>query len=112
MPSKVELLVEIVAKNAEAKLRELDNLARQMGNRKITLNFDEASLERWKKATADMTNAQISAYAKMAVAAEQTAQAEINAGGETFLLISVYYSSKACGKNQELSAEKRGLGKL
>ena len=79
MPSKVELLVEIVAKNAEAKLRELDNLARQMGNRKITLNFDEASLERWKKATADMTNAQISAYAKMAVAAEQTAQAEINA---------------------------------
>lgn len=79
MPSKVELLVEIVAKNAEAKLRELDNLARQMGNRKITLNFDEASLERWKQATAGMTNAQISAYAKMAVAAEQTAQAEINA---------------------------------
>ena len=79
MPSKVELLVEIVAKNAEAKLRELDKLAKEMGNRKITLNFDEASLERWKQATAGMTNAQISAYAKMAVAAEQTSQAEINA---------------------------------
>lgn len=79
MPSKVELLVEVVAKNAEAKLRELDKLAKEMGNRKITLNFDEASLERWKQATAGMTNAQISAYAKMAVAAEQTSQAEINA---------------------------------
>lgn len=83
MPSKVELQVELVARNAEAKLKELDKLAKEMGNRKITLNFDEASLSRWQAATASMTNAQLNAYAKMAVAAEQTKQVEINAATAT-----------------------------
>ena len=82
MPGAVEtvkLQVELFEKNAEARLKALDKLAREMGNRKITLNFDEASLERWKNATAGMTNAQINAYAKIVSAVEQTTQAEINA---------------------------------
>ena len=75
----VKLQVELVEKNAEARLKALDKLATEMGNRKITLNFDEASLTRWKTATDGMTNAQINAFAKMAVAAENTAQEEIAA---------------------------------
>lgn len=80
MPGEtVKLQVELVEKNAEARLKALDKLATEMGNRKITLNFDEASLTRWKTATDGMTNAQINAFAKMAVAAENTAQEEIAA---------------------------------
>ena len=48
---KVRLEVELVEKNAEARLRALDKLAKEMGNRKITLNFDESSLARWKAGT-------------------------------------------------------------
>lgn len=70
---KVRLEVELVEKNAEARLKALDKLAKEMGNRKITLNFDEASLQRWKTATEGMTNAQLSAYAKLAVGAENAA---------------------------------------
>lgn len=73
MPSKVELQVELIEKNAEARLRNLDKLAKEMANRKITLNFDESSLARWKTATEGMTNAQLSAYAKLAVGAENAA---------------------------------------
>ena len=69
----VKLQVELVEKNAEARLKALDKLAKEMGNRKITLNFDEASLQRWKTATEGMTNAQLSAYAKLAVGAENAA---------------------------------------
>lgn len=71
MPGEtVKLQVELVEKNAEARLKALDKLAKEMGNRKITLNFDEASLARWKAATDNMSAAQISAYAKLAAAAE------------------------------------------
>lgn len=69
----VKLQVELVEKNAEARLKALDKLAKEMGNRKITLNFDEASLQRWKTATEGMTNAKLSAYAKLAVGAENAA---------------------------------------
>lgn len=69
----VKLQVELVEKNAEARLRNLDKLAKEMANRKITLNFDESSLARWKTATEGMTNAQLSAYAKLAVGAENAA---------------------------------------
>ena len=80
MPGEtVKLQVELVEKNAEARLKALDKLAKEMGNRKITLNFDEASLARWKAATDGMTNAQLSAYAKILTAAEKTTQVEIAA---------------------------------
>lgn len=69
----VKLQVELIEKNAEARLRNLDKLAKEMANRKITLNFDESSLARWKTATEGMTNAQLSAYAKLAVGAENAA---------------------------------------
>ena len=69
----VKLQVELIEKNAEARLRNLDKLAKEMANRKITLNFDESSLARWKTATQGMTNAQLSAYAKLAVGAENAA---------------------------------------
>ena len=81
MPSKVQLQVEVVEKNAEARLKALDKLAQEMGNRKITLNFDEASLAKWKTATDGMTNAQLSAYAKL-VTASENASAKIIAAGE------------------------------
>ena len=79
----VKLQVELVEKNAEARLKALDKLAQQMGNRKITLNFDEASLARWKTATDGMTNAQISAYAKLATASENASAKIIAAGQRT-----------------------------
>lgn len=80
MPGEtVKLQVELVEKNAEARLKALDKLAREMGNRKITLNFDEASLARWKAATDKMSAAQINAYAKIVTAVENTTQAEITA---------------------------------
>ena len=85
MPGAVEtvkLQVELFEKNAEARLRALDKLAREMGNRKITLNFDEASLERWKQATAGMTDAQVNAYAKIVSAVEKTTQAQITAANK------------------------------
>ena len=69
----VKLQVELIEKNAEARLRNLDKLAKEMANRKITLNFDESSLAKWKTATQGMTNAQLSAYAKLAVGAENAA---------------------------------------
>ncbi|MBO7070557.1 MAG: phage tail tape measure protein [Bacteroidales bacterium] len=76
---KVRLEVELVEKNAEARLKALDKLAKEMGNRKITLNFDEASLQRWKAATDGMSAAQINAWAKIATAVEKTTQTEITA---------------------------------
>ncbi len=79
----VKLQVELVEKNAEARLKALDKLAREMGNRKITLNFDEASLARWKAATDNMSAAQISAYAKLATAAENASAKMIAAGQKT-----------------------------
>lgn len=79
----VKLQVELVEKNAEARLKELDKLAHEMGNRKITLNFDEASLARWKNATDGMTNAQIAAYAKLATASENASAKIIAAGQRT-----------------------------
>ena len=83
MPGEtVKLQVELVEKNAEARLKALDKLAKEMGNRKITLNFDEASLARWKAATDGMTNAQLSAYAKIVAAAEKTTQVEIAAANK------------------------------
>ena len=77
----VKLQVELVEKNAEARLKALDKLAKEMGNRKITLNFDEASLARWKTATDGMTSAQLSAYAKL-VTASENASAKIVAAGQ------------------------------
>lgn len=84
MPGEtVKLQVELVEKNAEARLKALDKLAKEMGNRKITLNFDEASLARWKAATDGMTSAQLSAYAKLATAAENASAKMIAAGQKT-----------------------------
>jgi TP901 family phage tail tape measure protein len=83
MASTVQLQVEVVEKNAEARLKALDKLAKEMGNRKITLNFDEASLARWKAATDGMTSAQLSAYAKLATAAENANARMIAAGQKT-----------------------------
>ena len=84
MPGEtVKLQVELVEKNAEARLKALDKLAREMGNRKITLNFDEASLAKWKAATDNMSAAQISAYAKLAAAAENANAKMIAAGQKT-----------------------------
>ena len=77
--AQVNVQVEVVEKNAEARLKALDELAQEMGNRKITLNFDEASLQRWKAATDKMSAAQINAYARIVTAVESTTQAEINA---------------------------------
>ena len=84
MPGAVEtvkLQVELIEKNAEQRLKALDKLAKEMGNRKITLNFDEASLAKWKTATDGMTNAQLSAYAKL-VTASENASAKIIAAGQ------------------------------
>lgn len=75
----VKLQVELIEKNAEARLKALDKLAKEMGNRKITLNFDEASLQKWKTATDGMSSAQINAWAKIATAVEKTTQTEISA---------------------------------
>lgn len=84
MPGEtVKLQVELVEKNAEARLKALDKLAKEMGNRKITLNFDESSLARWKAATDGMTNAQLSAYAKLATASENASAKMIAAGQKT-----------------------------
>ena len=83
MPSKVQLQVELVEKNAEARLKALDKLAKEMGNRKITINFDEASLQKWKTATDGMSAAQINAWAKIATAVEKTTQTEITAANRT-----------------------------
>ena len=86
MPGAVEtvkLQVELFEKNAEARLKALDKLAREMGNRKITLNFDEASLAKWKAATDGMSAAQINAWAKIATAVEKTTQTEIEAANRT-----------------------------
>lgn len=44
-----------------------------MANRKITMQFDEASLAKWKQATDGMTNAQLSNYVKLAIGAENAA---------------------------------------
>lgn len=44
-----------------------------MANKKISLQFDEQSLARWKAATTGMTNAQLSSYVKLAVGAENAA---------------------------------------
>ena len=79
----VKLQVELVEKNAEARLKALDKLAREMGNRKITINFDEASLQKWKTATDGMSAAQINAWAKIATAVERTTQTEIAAANRT-----------------------------
>ena len=70
---KVRLEVELVEKNAEQRLKALDKLAKEMANRKITMQFDENSLARWKQATQGMTNAQLSNYVKLAVGAENAA---------------------------------------
>ena len=65
MPSKVQLQVELIERNAEKRLRELDKLAREMANRKITINFDEESLAKWKAATDKMSALQLNAYTKI-----------------------------------------------
>ena len=111
MPSKVELLVEIVAKNAEAKLRELDKLAKEMGNRKITLNFDEASLERWKKATAGMTDAQVNAYAKIVSAVEKTTQAQITAANKVQTEVVKAEAAKAVAAENAEAKKKAAIAK-
>ena len=54
-----------------------------MGNRKITINFDESSLQKWKTATDGMSAAQINAWAKIATAVEKTTQTEIAAANRT-----------------------------
>lgn len=94
MPGEtVKLQVELVEKNAEARLKALDKLAREMGNRKITLNFDEASLARWKAATDNMSAAQISAYAKLAAAAEN-ANAKMVAAGQKSAQVEMQQNAK------------------
>ena len=100
MPSKVELQVELLEKNAEARLRALDKLAKEMGNRKITLNFDESSLARWKAATNGMTNAQLSAYAKMVTAAE-SANAKIIAAGQKSTQVEMQQNAKLVTERQK-----------
>lgn len=96
----VKLQVEVVEKNAEARLKALDKLAREMGNRKITLNFDEASLARWKAATDGMTNAQLSAYAKMVTAAE-SANAKIIAAGQKSAQVEMQQNAKLVTERQK-----------
>lgn len=96
----VKLQVELVEKNAEARLKELDKLAKEMGNRKITLNFDESSLARWKAATDGMTNAQLSAYAKMVTAAE-SANAKIIAAGEKSTQVEMQQNAKLVTERQK-----------
>lgn len=94
MPGEtVKLQVELVEKNAEARLKALDKLAREMGNRKITLNFDEASLAKWKAATDNMSAAQISAYAKLAAAAEN-ANAKMVAAGQKSVQVEMQQNAK------------------
>ena len=94
MPGEtVKLQVELVEKNAEARLKALDKLAREMGNRKITLNFDEASLAKWKAATDNMSAAQISAYAKLAAAAEN-ANAKMVAAGQKSAQVEMQQNAK------------------
>lgn len=96
----VKLQVELVEKNAEARLKELDKLAKEMGNRKITLNFDESSLARWKAATDGMTNAQLSAYAKMVTAAE-SANAKIIAAGQKSTQVEMQQNAKLVTERQK-----------
>lgn len=96
----VKLQVELVEKNAEARLKELDKLAKEMGNRKITLNFDESSLARWKAATNGMTNAQLSAYAKMVTAAE-SANAKIIAAGQKSTQVEMQQNAKLATERQK-----------
>lgn len=94
MPGEtVKLQVELVEKNAEARLKALDKLAREMGNRKITLNFDEAYLAKWKAATDNMSAAQISAYAKLAAAAEN-ANAKMVAAGQKSVQVEMQQNAK------------------
>lgn len=94
MPGEtVKLQVELVEKNAEARLKALDKLAREMGNRKITLNFDEASLAKWKAATDNMSAAQISAYAKLAAAAEN-ANAKMVVAGQKSAQVEMQQNAK------------------
>lgn len=101
MPGEtVKLQVELVEKNAEARLKALDKLAKEMGNRKITLNFDEASLARWKAATDGMTNAQLSAYAKMVTAAE-SANAKIIAAGQKSTQVEMQQNAKLVTERQK-----------
>ena len=96
----VKLQVEVVEKNAEARLKALDKLAKEMGNRKITLNFDEASLARWKAATDNMSAAQISAYAKLAAAAEN-ANAKMVAAGQKTAQVEMQQNSKLITERQK-----------
>ena len=96
----VKLQVELVEKNAEARLKELDKLAKEMGNRKITLNFDESSLARWKAATDGMTSAQLSAYAKMVTAAE-SANAKIIAAGQKSTQVEMQQNAKLVTERQK-----------
>ena len=83
MAEVIKLQVQADSKNAEAQLKQIQKLAEQLGSRKIGLNFDEASLQKWKTATQGMTNAQISAYAKLATAAENANAKMIAAGQKT-----------------------------
>lgn len=100
MASTVQLQVEVVEKNAEARLKALDKLAKEMGNRKITLNFDEASLQRWKAATDGMTNAQLSAYAKLAAAAE-AANAKMISAGQKSAQVEMQQNTKLITERQK-----------
>ena len=101
MPGEtVKLQVELVEKNAEARLKALDKLAKEMGNRKITLNFDEASLARWKAATDNMSAAQISAYAKLAAAAEN-ANAKMVAAGQKSVQVEMQQNAKLVTERQK-----------
>ena len=114
MPGAVEtvkLQVELFEKNAEARLRALDKLAREMGNRKITLNFDEASLERWKQATAGMTDAQVNAYAKIVSAVEKTTQAQITAANKVQTEVVKAEAAKAVATENAEAKKKAAIEK-
>ena len=104
----VKLQVELNEKNAEARLKALDKLAKEMGNRKITLNFDEASLARWKAATDNMTSAQLSAYAKMVTAAEN-ANAKIIAAGQKSVQEEMKSNTKLVTERQKSIDKKIAL---
>lgn len=104
----VKLQVELIEKNAEARLKALDKLAKEMGNRKITLNFDEASLARWKAATDNMTSAQLSAYAKMVTAAEN-ANAKIIAAGQKSVQEEMKSNTKLVTERQKSIDKKIAL---
>ena len=100
----VKLQVELVEKNAEARLRALDKLAKEMANRKITMQFDEASLAKWKTATEGMTNSQLSNYVKLAIGAENAAAKVVAA--ETNANAKVEAESKKSGARLVAQAQK------